>query len=64
MKSVEITDNFDGYPASKKVSFAKGEVVEVSDAYADILVSKGLAKETSKTGPKATAKKDAQNGAE
>jgi ribosomal protein L9 len=64
MKSVEIIDTFDGYPASKKVSFTKGEIVEVSDSYADILVAKGLAKETTKTGPKATARKDAQNGAE
>ena len=64
MRTVEITDTFDGYPASKKVSFTKGEVVEVSEAYADILVEKGLAKETSKTGPKATAKKDAAHGAE
>jgi len=64
VRTIEITDTFDGYPASKKVSFVKGEVVEVSDAYADILIEKGLAKETSKTGPKATAKKDAHNGAE
>jgi len=59
MRTVEILDNFDGYPASKKVTFTKGEVVEVSEAYADTLVEKGLAKDTSKTGPKATAKKDA-----
>lgn len=57
MKTVKILEDFTGYPAGKKASFAKGTEVSVSDAFADLIIAKGHAKEqdTPPTAPKAAA---------
>lgn len=64
MKTVTITEDFTGYPASKKVSFAKGTEHTVPDAFADLIVAKGHAREKvipapAKPEPKPLANKDA-----
>ena len=56
MKTVAVTAGFTGYPNGKKRHFAKGEEPEIADAYADLIVGKGLAREvpaeiTAKTEP-------------
>ncbi len=63
MKTVEITAGFTGYPNDKKRHFAKGDEPELADAYADMLIGKGLAREpkaaasaTPKAAPAAKAK--------
>lgn len=63
MKTLIITEAFDAYPAGTKLrSFAAGEEVEVSNTFADIVVAKGLGRETA---PKAeTAKPRAADAAE
>lgn len=67
MKTVRITagaddgyaEGFDGYPNEKDVRhFAPGEEVELSNDYADLLVAKGLAKETGAKAPPKAAQKD------
>ncbi|GEP11129.1 hypothetical protein [Methylobacterium gnaphalii] len=46
MKTVRITETFDGYPNGKdERRFTKGDEPEVSDAFADLIIGKGLAKE-------------------
>ena len=46
MKTVRITETFDGYPNGKdERRFTAGDEHEMSDAYADLIVGKGLAKE-------------------
>jgi hypothetical protein len=57
MQTVKITQDFDGYPSgSQRRSFTAGEVVQVSDDYAEILFAKGFAKaSTAKDAPKASA---------
>lgn len=63
MKTVTITEDFTGYPSGKKVSFAKGAEVSVPDAFADLIVAKGHAREKvtpapAKPEPKAPLAKD------
>lgn len=46
MKTVRITETFDGYPNGKdEVRFVKGEEPTLSDAFAALVIGKGLAKE-------------------
>lgn len=45
MKTVLIMETFDGYPAGKKVSFVAGTEETVSDAFADLIIAKGHARE-------------------
>lgn len=47
MKTVKITETFDGYPNGKRVTYEKGDEVEVADAFADLIIEKGHAKEVS-----------------
>ena len=68
MKTVVITEDFTGYPADKKTTFAKGAEVSVPDAFADLIVAKGHAREKvtpapAKPEPKAPLAKDAPNEA-
>lgn len=61
MKTVKITvgpadgypHGFDGYPTGKEPArrFETGEVAELSNDYADLLVTKGLAKEVEAPAP-------------
>lgn len=62
MKTVRILEDFDGYPTGKdERRFTIGEEPELSNEYADLLISKGLAKEvsTTKAAPPAKPKDDA-----
>ncbi|MHC2016310.1 hypothetical protein [Methylobacterium sp. CM6247] len=64
MKTIRITETFDGYPNGKdEKRFTKGDEPEVSNEFADLLVEKGLAKEIEAkpvpAAPAAPAKKDA-----
>ena len=61
MKTVAILQDFTGYPSGKKTAFAKGAEVSVPDAFADLIVAKGHAREkvTAKPEPKPLANKDA-----
>lgn len=46
MRQVEITENFTGYPDDKaRRRFLAGETPNLAEAYADMLVEKGLAKD-------------------
>ena len=52
MKTVVITETFDGYPdgaveGSRRVSYAEGRSVEVPDAFGDLITGKGLARAAS-----------------
>jgi hypothetical protein len=50
MKRVEIKEDFGGYPNGKDlVEFAAGDTVEVSDAFAELIVGKGHAIEVKAT---------------
>lgn len=49
MRTVKITETFDGYPNGKRVTYEKGTEVEVADAFADLIIEKGHAKEASAT---------------
>jgi hypothetical protein len=55
MKTVTILANFDGYPHGKKRSFVAGEKPELPDAYADLLVGKGLAAKSARAKPSTAA---------
>ncbi|WP_264045518.1 hypothetical protein [Methylobacterium flocculans] len=56
MKTVRITETFDGFPNGKdEVRFTKGEEPTVSVAFADLIVGKGLAKEVAKPAPASKA---------
>lgn len=58
MKTVEITEDFDGYPTGKdERRFTAGERPELSNAYADLLIAKGLAREVMTTTEAAGAAK-------
>lgn len=47
MKTVKITETFDGFPNGKdEIRFTKGEEPTVSNAFADLIVAKGLATES------------------
>ncbi|KQO87338.1 hypothetical protein ASF33_02390 [Methylobacterium sp. Leaf92] len=63
MKTVEITETFDGYPTGKdERRFAAGEQPELSNEYAALLIAKGLAREvggTTKAAAPAKPKDDA-----
>ncbi|KQT13993.1 hypothetical protein ASG40_19395 [Methylobacterium sp. Leaf399] len=66
MKTVTILSDFSGYPNGKDERvFAKGDEPELSNEYADLLVSKGLAREVAtpkspaKAEPATPAQKDA-----
>ena len=54
MKTVTIKADFTGYPAGKKREFRVGEDVEVANDFADMLVDKGLARETTARTPSRT----------
>lgn len=45
MKQIIILESFDGYPDGRKRSFVAGSVAELPDAYAELVVGKGLARE-------------------
>jgi hypothetical protein len=50
MRTVKITESFEGYPSgakegSKRQVFTKGEEVEVPATFADLIVGKGHARE-------------------
>lgn len=47
MKTVKILESFQGYPDPKKraVAYAKGDEVEVPEAFAKLIIEKGHAKE-------------------
>ena len=45
MKTVAILETFDGSPAGEKRRFVAGETPSLDDAYADLLIGKGLAAE-------------------
>ena len=50
MKTVVIKESFDGYPqgakeGARKVSYVEGQEVEVSEAFGDLIIGKGLARE-------------------
>lgn len=50
MKTVEITSDFSGYPNGKdERAFTTGEAPELSDAFADLIIGKGLASEVEAT---------------
>lgn len=53
MKTVVITESFEGYPNGKKVAFAAGEELTLSDAYADLIVGKGHARHKPADAPSA-----------
>ena len=54
MKTIRITETFDGFPNGKdEVRFTKGEEPTVSNAFADLITGKGLATEISQSGPDA-----------
>lgn len=52
MRRVLITTAFEGYPDGKRQAFAVGETPRLADAFADMIVSKGLAKENGKSAGK------------
>lgn len=56
MKTVEIVESFTGYPGKHEQQFTAGKTVEVSDAFADLIVGKGHARLPTKAA--AAAKKD------
>lgn len=56
MRKVEILIGFTGYPNGKPVHFAKGEEVEVSDDFADMIVDKQLARSKPSSPAKPAAK--------
>lgn len=61
MKTVVIKESFDGYPqgakeGARKVSYVEGQEVEVSEAFGDLIIGKGLARE--KSAGRAEAKAD------
>lgn len=54
MKTVTILESFDGYPqgakeGSRRTSFVEGQEVEVSEAFGDLIIGKGLAREKAAT---------------
>lgn len=52
MKTVRITETFDGFPNGKEeVRFTKGDEPTLSNAFAGLIVGKGLAIETGDGGP-------------
>lgn len=64
MKTVRITETFDGYPNDKdERRFSAGDEPELSDKFADLIIGKGLAKEIDPkpalAAPAPNAKKDA-----
>ena len=58
MKTIEILEDFEGYPSGKRRAFKKGETVEVAEPFADLVTSpeKGHAKEPDKTAAKTKEK--------
>jgi hypothetical protein len=51
MKTIQITAGHTGYPNGKRRHFAKGEEVEVADAYADLIIGKQLGREKPAASP-------------
>ncbi|MGN6549759.1 MAG: hypothetical protein ACTHJ3_07690 [Pararhizobium sp.] len=45
MKTVTVNRSFDAYPNGKKVRYAAGATLEVSDALGTNILAKGLARE-------------------
>lgn len=43
MKTVEILTGFHAYPNNKRRDFAAGETPDLANAFADLIVGKGLA---------------------
>lgn len=63
MRTVHILEDFTGYPSGVKTSFAKGAEPSVPDAFADLIVAKGHARDKvspppAKPSSKAPANKD------
>lgn len=55
MRTIKITKTFDGYPNGKtKQTFLAGEEIEVSDAYAKLILDKGYGTEKASAGPQAS----------
>lgn len=48
MKTVLILEGFHAYPNGQRRDFAVGDTPELANAFADLIVGKGLAEETSK----------------
>lgn len=61
MKTVTILETFDGYPTGEKRRFVVGETRTLADAYADLLIDKGLAIEPPKTAPTKATKPEKQS---
>lgn len=59
MRTVKITETFDGYPNGKRVTYEKGDEVEVADAFADLIIEKGHAKDVIPTAPVAAPEEPA-----
>ncbi|MDP4024460.1 hypothetical protein Q8W71_17685 [Methylobacterium sp. NEAU 140] len=50
MKTVTIAETFDGYPqgakeGSRRTTYTEGQEIEVSDAFGELIIGKGLARE-------------------
>lgn len=43
MKRVRVREAFTGYPEDRRRDFVAGEVAEVDDAFADLIIGKGHA---------------------
>lgn len=61
MKTVTILETFDGYPAGEKRRFVAGETPGLEDAYADLLIAKGLAADPNKATPPKASKAEKQS---
>lgn len=67
MKTVEIIEDFTGYPSLKgrPVTYRRGETPEVPEAFAALIIEKGHAKSIGATAEKAeraVAKKETERG--
>lgn len=61
MKTVTILETFDGYPDGEKRRFVVDETPSLDDAYADLLIGKGLAADPSKSTPPKASKAEKQS---
>lgn len=59
MKTIEILEPFEGYPSGRRRAFTKGEIVEVPEAFADLVTSE--TKKHAKEVPAAPAPKKDKN---
>jgi len=49
VKTVLILEGFHAYPNGKRRDFAAGDTPELANTFADLIIGKGLAKETGAT---------------